>query len=261
MPIDPSLLRLGKLPAKHDSRNLKLAAYLKASPPIPPAQNWYLKPEANLNFSWGMMENDSLGDCAVAGPAHIEMVWSFNVGTPFVPTDAQVIAGYTQVSGYQPGNPQTDQGCVLLDVLKNWNTTGLFGHTIKAYTQINPQNLEHVKTAIYLFGAVDIGLLLPASAQSQVGQIWSVTDLDLKGDAAPGSWGGHCVVIGKYDDAAQEFTCLTWGQEQRMSYNFFRTYCDECYAPLSNDWINSSNLAPNNIDMPGLLSDLTTVQN
>jgi hypothetical protein len=261
MTFDPSNIRLGKLPAKQDSRNLRLATYLKAAPVIPPTQNWYLKPESTINFSWGMMENDSLGDCAIAGPAHVEMVWSYNVGLPFTPTDAQVIAGYSQVSGYSPGNPQTDQGCILLDVLKNWNTTGLFGHKINAYTQVNPQNLEHVKTAIYLFGAVDIGLMLPISAQPQIGQVWSVADLDLAGPASPGSWGGHCVIIGKYDDVAQEFSCITWGQEQRISYKFFQTYCDEVYAPLSSDWVSTTNIAPNNLDMPSLLADLNTVQN
>jgi len=264
MTIDPKTFKLGKLPPKRDHRNLQLASYLNnvKLPVIPTQLSWYQHPEARPGFSWQMFLNDSLGDCAIAGPAHIEMLWTFNVDElPFTPTNQEVLAAYTQVGGYKPGDPNTDQGCVLLNVLNTWQNSGLFGRKIYAYVEVNPKNLQHIKTAIALFGAIDIGLAMPLSGQSQVGQVWTVTDPSLQGDSTPGSWGGHCVVIGKYDDVAKEFTCITWGQEQKMSYDYFTTYCDEAYAPLSKDWTNSRGLNPTGVNFTTLDLDITEVKN
>jgi len=264
MPIDPKSIKLGKQAPLRDHRNLQLASYLNnvQLPAIPSQLSWYHTPETKPGFAWRMFLNDSLGDCAIAGPAHIEMLWTYNVNQlPFVPTDQDVLAGYELVGGYQPNQPNTDNGCILLNVLKTWQNTGLFGHKINAFVEVNPRNLQHVKTAVALFGAVDVGLAMPLSWQSQVGQSWTVVDPNLQNDSLPGSWGGHCVIIGKYDDVAQEFTCITWGQEQRISYNAFATYCDEVYAPLSTDWANSQGLSPAGVNFSSLDLDLNAVKN
>ena len=60
-------LKLGKMPAKDDSRDLLFARYVEpVKLPTPPPQFGHetlFRPK-----SWGMLGNDEWGDCAWAGP-------------------------------------------------------------------------------------------------------------------------------------------------------------------------------------------------
>jgi hypothetical protein len=56
-------------------------------------------------------------------------------------------------------------------------------------------------------------------------------------NARPGSWGGHCVFVPKYD--AQGFTCITWGQPKTMTLAFWKKYCDEAHTLLGQDWLTA----------------------
>jgi hypothetical protein len=44
-----------------------------------------------------------------------------------------------------------------------------------------------------------------------------------------------------------------------MTWSFWQAYCDEAYAILSQDWINSKNFALNNFDLATLRADLQQV--
>lgn len=251
--------RLGKLAPKIDTRTLKMASYIGELPPIPAVESWLYKPEQRENFDWLMLRNDEMGNCAIAGPAHIEMIWALNSSlTPYTPSNECVVSDYSQVSGYDPQDLSTDRGCYLLQVMNYWRQRGICGRRINSYVSVNPKDLRDVKTAIHLFGAVNIGLALPASAQSQT-DIWTVTNPALSGLAAPNTWGGHCVIIAEYDDVTNEFVCITWGKRQRMTYDFFTTYCDECYAALSSNWISQSGLSPSGFNLAALEKDLRSI--
>ena len=119
-----------------------------------------------------MFSNDSLADCTAAAAAHMIQCWTANAGDAFMPTSAQVIAAYSATSHYIPGNAATDQGAVELDVLNFWRRQGIAGHKIDAYVSFRPQNFEHTRQAISLFGGIYIGLALPLSAQNQ--GVWDV---------------------------------------------------------------------------------------
>lgn len=246
--IDHRPIRLGKLPAKHDPRTLKLAAYLPAElPPIPAEHAW--SPGVD---GWPMFRNDTVGDCTCAGAAHQVRTWTGNEKPPAIAlSDADVLAMYSAVTGYDPADPESDQGAYLLDVLKYWRATGCAGHKIGAFAQV-PLKQELVKAAIYLFGGVYVGLLLPITAQSQA--VWDVETT--AGDGQPGSWGGHCVAIVDYDN--EGLTCATWGELRRMTWAFFATYCDEAYAIISPDWIQDGQ-SPSGLNMAALQSDLAQV--
>ena len=109
-----------------------MATYATALPAIPSAINWYSTPEVQApSFSWGMLLNDRMGCCAIAGPAHIEMLWRDNTGSPFTPEENCVLAGYEAVGGYNPADPEaTDNGCAMLNVMNYWRNTGICGHKI-----------------------------------------------------------------------------------------------------------------------------------
>jgi hypothetical protein len=242
--------KLGKLPPRHDRRTLRLADYLRTDGlPTPPVKAEYTTKVA----TWPMMKNDSVGDCTCAAAGHMIEQWTTYAGLPFVPNDDQVLAAYSAVSGYDAKTGADDNGAVLTDVLNYWRGTGIAGHKIVAYAALEPKNHRQVEDALYLFGNVYIGLALPVSAQGQ--KVWCVPAEGPHGPGAPGSWGGHAVPVVAYDPHG--LTVVTWGALQRMSWYFFETYCDEAYAVLSQDWIETTNhLSPSSFDLTALRQDL-----
>jgi hypothetical protein len=241
--------KLGKKPARHDPRTLRLAKYLRALPPPPLSIDWTLKAGP-----FGMMANDRLGDCTIAGAAHMVQVWTGNASSPLVIPDDQVIAAYSGACGYNPADPSTDQGGDLLTVLNYWRNSGIGGHKIFAYASVNPLNGAEVMTAIDLFGGVYSGANLPVSAQSQVGSQWTVTDGP---DAAPGTWGGHCIPWVKGDTGS--LSCVTWGALQAAAWPWIDRYVDELYAIITYDWIAANGASPSGFDLATLQADLAAL--
>lgn len=250
--IDHSLIKLGKHKKREDARSLKLARYLApALPPAPPSTDW----TAKVNEPWRMMLNDSLGDCTCAAAGHLIMEWTCNAGVGVLPTDDQILEAYEAITGYNPADPNSDQGAVELDVLNYWRQTGIAGHQIGAFAEIDPANQDHVKAAVYLFGGVYIGVQLPLSAQGQ--DEWNVVG-PLTGDCEPGSWGGHAVPVVAYDENG--VTVITWGQPLKMSWAFWSAYVDEAYAIISADFLNGAGDTPAGFDLAQLQNDLRAVE-
>lgn len=242
-------MKLGRKAIKTDSRTLRLARYMtEALPPAPVSVDW-TKGQTN----WGMMLNDRLGCCTIAGSAHAIQVWTAELGSEVTLSDNDVLTAYEVWDGYNPNDPSTDQGGIELDVLTDWQKQGFANHKLLAFASINPANLSEVHTAINLFGGVYIGVSLPITAQSQ--DIWDVTSLS--GDGEPGSWGGHCVYVPKYDQNG--LTCITWGAPKTMTNAFWNAYVDESYALLGADWIGVKG-SPLGFDLASLQADLSQIR-
>jgi hypothetical protein len=252
--INHTQVRLGKKAARFDPRTLKMAKYITA-PPAPPESNWLTGVKA-----WPMLANDTLGDCVEAASGHMIELWqSLTSPSAPVPTQAQIVSAYSGAAGYVPGDPNTDQGTDMLTFLNYWRQTGVGGNKIAAYVSLKPGNLTELKQAIFLFGAAMIGVALPITAQSQPNG-WTVPG-PTTGDGSPGSWGGHCVPVGAYNESAapeRRNQLVTWGEVITMSDDFYRTYCDEAYAVIDPAWFDGS-LAPNHFDMAALQADLAAL--
>lgn len=246
------IYKLGKRPYEYNPRTLQLAHYLSPSllPPIPPNKDW-----SGGIKQWGMMGNDRIGDCAIAGPAHAVLGWTTDTGKGVTISDASVISAYSAVSGYDPATGANDNGCNLVDVLNYWRQTGIGGHRINSYVQLEVGNTQHVEATLLVFGCVLIGVALPISAQGQ--NSWIVTGPTWSPQCQPGSWGGHCVIVVEYD--ATGLTVVTWGQLLRMSWGFWKAYCDEAYAILSPDWLIQNDHSPAGIKLAALEADLQQV--
>jgi len=255
--VDPKKLKLGKGAARHDPRALLMASYLTPALPAPPASfNLAAKVHA-----WGMMVNDQLGDCTCAAAGHLIMEWTVNAGKKLVtPTDKQIVAAYSAITGYNPVTGANDNGAVEVDVLNYWRQSGIAGHKIGAFVSLEPSNHAHVMDAVYMFEGCYIGMQLPISAQAQVQnhQPWSVPPGGPTGDGKPGSWGGHAVPVVAYD--SRGVTVVTWGALQSMTWSFWETYCDEAYAILSNDYINGKKQAPQGFSLQELKADLADLK-
>src|SRR5208337_2554255 len=155
--------KLGRKAVKTDTRTLQMARYLTEALPAPPsARDW-----THGVTDWGMMLNDSLGDCTIAGCGHAVQVWSLNTENEETVDDSDIEEAYVLWNGYVPGNPSTDQGGIELDVLTDWCNEGFAGHELFGFAAANVGNLMEIRQAIELFGGVYIGLSLPLTAQEQ----------------------------------------------------------------------------------------------
>jgi hypothetical protein len=243
--------KLGRKPSFQDPRTLSLARYILPELPNAPAK---------VDFSdkvktWGMMLNDKLGCCTISAAGHEIQQWTANAGTQQTPPDSSILSAYEAVSGYRPGQPDTDSGANMLDVLKYWRKNGIAGHKIGAFAALDPTNLDHIRTAVWLFGSAYLGIALPTSAQKQ--DVWDVPAGGATGDGKPGSWGGHAVEIAGF--SPEGVFVVTWGAVKLMTWNFFKTYVEEAYAIISQDFLADGKTPNNGLDMATLKADLKAV--
>jgi len=247
---DHSKMQLGRKAIRTDSRTLALADYLTPKLPPPPAAVDWTKGIA----SWGMMLNDKLGDCTIAGAAHAVQVWTANTTGIVTVPDATVESYYEKWDGYVPSDPTTNRGGIELDVLNDWKKSDFAGHKLLAFADPKFSNLVEIRQSIALFGGVYIGIAMPITAQKQ--DVWDVVP---KGgaNAKPGSWGGHCVYVPKYD--AKGFTCITWGMQKTMTVAFWKKYCDEAHTLLCQDWITVKG-SPSGFNQTQLMTDLGAIK-
>jgi len=247
---DLSRMKLGRKAVVTDTRTLRLATYLRPTLPAPPAtKDW----TCGIR-DWGMMCNDRLGCCTIAGAAHAIQVWTANQGTLQTLPDAVIEQYYAAWDGYVPGNAQTDNGGIEIDVLKLWKKQGMDENKLLAFADARTSNLKEIRQAIHLFGGVYIGVDLPLTAQRQA--VWDL-DSSAGSDAAKGSWGGHCVFVPQYDQTS--FTCITWGQLKTMTVDFWQAYCDEAHALLDQSWLGARR-SPNGFDKKQLMDDLELIR-
>jgi hypothetical protein len=179
--------KLGKrAPKKHD----KILAFKKYAVALPIAPAAY--DAGGKVDSWPVMLNTTIGDCTCASAGHLTQWWTACAGgTAKIISDDDILSAYKAVSGYDPATGQNDNGAAISDVLNYWRTNGIGGDKIAASAAIDPKNVDQIKQAIWMFGGIDIGVLLPIAAQGEAN--WDAPSSALSGDWTPGGWGGHCL--------------------------------------------------------------------
>lgn len=232
---------LGKHPAIIHADTLRLQKYLTPQLPSPPASADFTSGIA----AWPMYGNDRKPDCTAAAAAHMSEIFSLRAGIEYIPEEPEVEALWLGANG-----GKTNEGAYELNLLKYWQKHPLKGNVAPyAYVSVNWRDQAMVKTALSLFAGLFIGLAMPLSAQNQIGTIWTKTD----GLGSQwGSWGGHAVNLVAFD--TDGLTCVTWGALQRMTWDFFDYYCDECWCILASDWKGALG-----IDFNALVTDLQEV--
>lgn len=238
--------RGGKPPAQPARPQLRLEDYVTADLPEPPESvDWQAPVDAT---GWPMYLNDQIGDCTFAEIGHhIQLVTKAATGTAVQVSDTAVLTGYEAVSGYRPGDPSTDVGCRIADVMDYWLKTGVGGHKILAHASIHPSNTKLVRQAIALFGGVSIGMNVPQSAEDQFnnGEPWTY----VRGSR---SLGGHCVLLGAY--GPKKWKVITWAAEQEMDDVFYQHEVDEIRLPVTTEWFKDGK-SPTGIDIQALGAD------
>lgn len=238
-------MKLGKTKARKDAVKLKFATY-KTLPTYP-------KAETAVNLNWQMLGNDTVGDCVIAGAGHETMAWNNEAKKTITFTDKSILSDYSAITGYNPNDPNSDQGTDMQVAASYRKKTGVVDangvrHKVGAYVAITPGNTTEIKEAIYLFGAVGIGIQFPASAMTQFnkGKNWTV----VKGSKIEG---GHYVPAIGY--SSSYVYLVTWGKLIKASWGFINKYMDEGLVYLSPEFLTGGkNLE--GFDIAALTADL-----
>jgi hypothetical protein len=245
-------LFLGKLPAREGAVKLNFTAYanMGALPNIP---NDFGHEEYVPPIDWKMLANDKVGDCVVAGGAHEHMLWNQMAGNTLTFNDRDVLHDYTAITGLPP-NPLT--GADMQQAASYRLKTGLLGadgqrHKIAAYVRLRPGNLQELYAAMYLFGAVGVGIRFPQQwfGQFTRREAWRITS----GMTFTGM--GHyvpCMAL------RSNIVCVTWGRFQALRPSAYSYLCDEAIAYISEESLVQGK-SPEGFDLEALLADARAI--
>jgi len=248
--------RLGRTPSAPEklARRLQFAKYVDLAavlPQIPETVHY-----EDVMESWGMMGNDTVGDCTVAAAGHAMQVGSaYGLKRPSGLKAAQILAAYSSITGYDSDDPNSDQGANLLDVLRYWQNVGIAGQKCGPYTALVPSAPDHWRAATYLYGGVYFGVWLPATVVNALngGRVVDWVDTSAHFTQAD----GHAV-FGVGYASTSGVDLVTWGEVIYMSYAFAAKYCDEAYAvTLPNSWGKGNVVG---LDEAALEADLKILQ-
>jgi hypothetical protein len=230
--------RLGKKPFVPDERDITFGMILNAQPvelKTPPTRFGH----GGDYPDWHMLGNgpdDSVepgfqgcGDCVFAAAAHETMLVNKIARHPVTITGKEVVADYSQVTGYIIGDDNSDQGTEVRAALKfrkNVGTLDSHGnrHKIGAYVSVKPKSWAELMLVTFWFTAAELGFEFPDTAMQQFddGKPWTV---DPNGYIE----GGHDVpIVGA--SSATEAGAITWAKRQGMTRPFYEMYNDETWA-------------------------------
>jgi hypothetical protein len=253
------MLKYGKTAARPDAVKLKFSeVFNEAVLPVPPMS--FGHEQLMPGGAWYMLGNNQWGDCVWAGAAHEHMLWSMEGGLvrdQFTTKD--VLSDYSAVTGFDPNNPDSDQGTDIQVAAAYRQNTGIIDtnnvrHKIDAYAALRVGDVNQLAVAAYIFGAVGVGVKCPTAMQGQFSnnQPWSV----VAGDTIEG---GHYVpVIGR--NSVGNFLCVTWGRLQAIEPSWVQLYNDESIVYLDLEFINNNTkLTPESYNLDTLTQYLKEV--
>lgn len=214
----------------------------------------------SINFcsevtSWPMSLNDQLGDCTIAAANHTQMAWNqYAHDSSIAWSDAVCLSAYEAIGGYVPGDPSTDKGCVMQDVLSYWQKEGINGDKILAYgalrSWLRPTRLQ----ALYQFGSIYTGVNLPDSAQTQfdANQPWTPV-------AGSPIDGGHCIDQQAELQAMNEIRYVSWGQAVPANRAWAIDYTEEAWVIISSDFVEVNGDNPDGLDLTAMNDALASL--
>lgn len=248
-------VKMGRSRPKARGPRLRLGRYLQVSLPTPPPSvDYSSKGEPALS---NIYLNDKLGDCVIAGGYHIVATETGNSGPLFTATDQQIIADYSAIGGYVPGDESTDQGCDEPTALNYWVEHGFADGTRPlGWLAVDAANRTELQMGLYLFENLYFGVELPDPwvnpMPSGNGFRW-----DVAGDPDPNN--GHCIIgVGYNDDGIQ---VDTWGLIGTVTWAALAKYFTppvygSAYVLLTPDQISTGqSKAPNGVSWDALIAD------
>lgn len=230
-------LKLGRLPGQIPVGLRTLDYYVAGSLPRPPAEIPVPKVA-----DWGMLGNQTYGDCGVAGIQHGFMTDAADTGeTETFPTDQQAVDYYLKYTGGQ------DNGVVLSKLLAYVRQNGYYGHTVSAYAPVQIRDVPMLQQAVSLYDFAYCGIVITQGMMDayHAGQPWRLADLE-----SP-VLGGHCVPVVGYDETG--LSIVTWGAIQRVTYPAWYWMAEEAWCVLTGELSNGDG---HGVNYDALVADL-----
>jgi hypothetical protein len=238
--------------------HFKLRNYLRQGLPAPPPSvDWS---PAALPSLRNIFLNDKLGCCVISEGYHAEGVATGNAGNIFVASDDQIVADYSAIGGYVPGDPSSDGGCDEVTAMNWWQSHGYANGTkLLGWLTVDPTNIIEVQTCIYLFEEIDFCAGLPDSYvtpfPSGDGFTWDVDTSDPNNGHSFGGFG--------YDSTGVKID--TWALFGTFTYAAMAALCTQaagggCYIRLTPDMLAKGQAkAPNGVDWTTLIGDFDSL--
>jgi hypothetical protein len=259
-PTSGKTFKLGRRTPVARGPRLSLKRYLSRALPSPPAEWDYTAPVSGVLGN--IYLNDQLGDCVIAGMAHLESVFTASgTGTPVVFTDDQIIAAYSAIGGYVPGDPSTDNGCDEVTALNYWEQTGFEGHKIAGYLAVDATDKDECAVAAWLFESLLFGVNLPDRwvdpMPASGGFTWGVA-------GAPNPKNGHCFISAK-GNIAEGVSIDTWGMSGLVTWAAVAAYAShvaggDLFTVLTPEIVSRAiGNAPNGFNWGQLLADFDAI--
>lgn len=207
-------------PAPGRKWGLQLSSYMDmtALPPIPAGAFGHTN---MVTSPWGMLMNDQLGCCVIAGAEHEHMLWSAesSLGMAMF-NNACTIKNYSEIARYRSDQPWTDQGTDMLHAAQMRMTRGILDasgnrHKIGAALELDCTpghlNIDQLWYAAWLFDGIGLGIHVTKSWERdfQSHKPWDAADFHTKDIV-----GGHYVtgVAREGDNGKFMLDVVTWGE-------------------------------------------------
>lgn len=247
--------KLGKLPPKQNARTLHLKNYISHDilpDPVRRVFREYKVPEQAKQ----MYGNERYGNCVWAMLANYIILTTCHTGSVVIPTLDDVLAGYSAVTGFNPGPPPiNDNGTAMTDAFDYMRTTGMAGHKILAWAKIDHTDIRSRRLGVQLFGATCVGVQLPDNAEDQFdsGEPWEVDD------AVPNPDSGHAILHPGYGSLGGDY--VSWAKWDQKAGAEWESECiDEEYVLISDMWFDAvTNKTPGGLDLATLEKDLNAI--
>lgn len=252
--------KLGRLPRDYSRFAPTLDDY-RSRAGLPVVQATADVDRATEVSQWPMYDNDTLGDCTVAGIAHVIGAMAVYGGHPLpLFANTEIVRVYSAVSGYDPQTGANDNGAnmqTVLDYIKSDGITDTTGkvHKIVAYAAFrNPKDTTLLAEVLNTFGAAYVGIDCPASAQTEFGKLWTWQP------TSPIE-GGHAIGFHRREPltATGSIVYSTWGALQPATPEFHEHYSEESWAVVSQDWLEANGDSPEGLNVTQLLADMSLV--
>jgi hypothetical protein len=188
------------------------------------------------------------------------MLWTALGKGPVVEaTTAQALSEYAAIAGFNPADPNSDQGTDPTANAEYLKKIGFLGHRIADYVVADPANADHLKWAMQIFGGVKFCINLPDFAEDlfDAGKPWDYDGRPYQTE------GGHDILGVQYTtdgSGAVVWDVVTWGRRIQMTERFAREFLATAIPVCSADFIRRNGTAPNGLDLTAMLADLAAVK-
>jgi hypothetical protein len=183
---------------------------------------------------WDMLKNDEWGDCVAVTWATVRRIVTRLAGHEVYPSLDQVLQVYkTQNRSFNPyGGEYTngpgssaDQGMVIQTLLEYLvKIGGPDGVKALAFAKVDHTNLEELKTALYIFKFLWLGVNVTAQNENAFPNMpWDYS-------ASYPVLGGHSITGTGYDETL--FRMETWADEGKLTRAYMRNGVEEAWVVI-----------------------------